>query len=78
MFYRKHPTFLLTKIGGFYFYSKHFSKFYFHFLLRQTLKNQTNSRFLSAVCLMDIKIKNIDVGTMRLSGARVFRKQSKL
>jgi len=57
MFYRKHPTFLLTKIGGFYFYSKHFSKFYFHFLLRQTLKNQTNSRFLSAVCLMDIKNK---------------------
>lgn len=56
MFYRKHPTFLLTKIGGFYFYSKHFSK-YFHFLLRQTLKNQTNSRFLSAVCLMDIKNK---------------------
>ncbi len=56
MFYRKHPTFLLAKIGGFYFYSKHFSN-YFHFLLRQTLKNQTNSRFLSAVCLMDIKNK---------------------
>lgn len=77
MFYRKHPTFLLTKIGGFYFYSKHFS-YYFHFLLRQTLKNQTNSRFLSAVCLMDIKNKNnINVGTMTLSGARVFRKPSK-
>lgn len=77
MFYRKHPTFLLTKIGGFYFYSKHFSN-YFHFLLRQTLKNQTNSRFLSAVCLMDIKIKIINVGTMTLSGELVFRKQSKL
>lgn len=68
---------MLTKIGGFYFYSKHFSK-YFHFLLRQTLNNQTNSRFLSAVCLMTLKIKKINVGTMTLSGELVFRKQSKL